>query len=120
VLGVLLTFQLSLLVLAASSGFAAVESFARLLAARRSKASTEDESDRQLSPASEYVTSYRHLREHGNAVLIVLLEGVLAITLLSAPSEEGAVYVIGIWLIPAAFTWFLGTMLESRFVSRAV
>jgi len=104
-----------LVLLAAFSKFVAVERFARDLAKRRAAAYPAKEAT--TSFGQEYVTSYRHLREHGNAFLILVLEGVLANALLRAPSVAFAVGVVALWVLPAAAVWVVGTVLESRFAA---
>jgi len=61
---------------------------------------------------SEYVESYRHLREHGNAFFIALLELLLGAALFYSPVPWGIVLML--WILPAAGVWFFGTLLESR------
>ena len=64
----------------------------------------------------DYITSYRHLREHGNAIAIIVLEVVLADALLHSPSIIPALFILVIWIIPGAFAWIIGTVLELEFV----
>lgn len=60
----------------------------------------------------EYIESYKHLREHGNAFFILLLELVLTLVLFSV-EESNIALVMGLfWIAPACFVWFLGTYLE--------
>lgn len=77
------------------------------------------------------VESYRHMREHGNSFLIVVLEMILAIILFTAgnlevsltgvvsPSKEiyvlPYIMIIFLWIIPAAAVWLVGTLFERRF-----
>jgi hypothetical protein len=77
------------------------------------------------------VDSYKHMREHGNSFLIVLLEIVLAVILFTAGNFEafstGAVSaskeiyvlpyigIILVWILPAALVWLVGTLLERQF-----
>lgn len=107
-----------LVALAALSKFSAVERFARDLANKRAQAYPK-----QSGPAhtfgQEYVTSYRHLREHGNAFLILAFEGVLAYALMHTPSLRYAAILLALWVLPAAAVWFVGTVLESRFALNA-
>jgi hypothetical protein len=80
---------------------------------------TNRAADRPDPRADEYVESYRHLREHGNAFLILLMEAVLASALYAT---QNAILLIGLvvtWIIPPAFSWFLGTWLEFEFPPRA-
>jgi len=60
----------------------------------------------------EYIESYRHLREHGNACSILVLEIILAIALAKAPSAPFFVGIVAVWIMPAAFVWMIGTWLE--------
>jgi len=93
---------------------AIVQDFYRRLAEVRSEAASEK--DASPTPGGEYITSYRHLREHGNAFMIVLLEVILAYALYTSPSETLTVVILGLWIAPAAMVWFLATGLESRMV----
>jgi hypothetical protein len=81
------------------------------LAKMRSRAMTPDKGVRA---GSEFIESYRHLREHGNALLIILLEGILALALSEAPSLTCFALMIAAWILPATFAWFLGTYLETN------
>jgi hypothetical protein len=65
---------------------------------------------------SEYVESYRHLREHGNAVSILVLEIVLGFVLLSARGLASAVAIVVLWLLPSAYSWLIGSALEANIV----
>ncbi len=66
----------------------------------------------------EYIESYRHLREHGNAIMIIPLEIILGIMLFYLPGSTdleknitvGAVFFI--WILPAGLAWFIANMLE--------
>lgn len=76
------------------------------------------ETRRPLHP--DLVESYRHMREHGNSVLIVLGELLLTYCLWeihpNRPTESSALSRLGVvfalWLIPSGFVWFVGTKLE--------
>lgn len=83
--------------------------YEKLIAAR----SAETEYSRQ------YVESYRHLREHGNAFFILVFEFVLALFLVHAPSREFALLAVFLWIAPAALVWSVGTILEERFSNGA-
>lgn len=68
----------------------------------------------------EYVESYRHLREHGNAFLIVVFEIMLAICLWNLPKDAIRIFaptIVGIWVLPGSIVWFVGTALENNMVS---
>lgn len=67
-------------------------------------------------PIREYVESYRHLREHGNAYLILLFEVVLGIVLSRVRRPSLAIIAVIIWTLPAAINWFVGHILEYRMV----
>ncbi|EOX4959891.1 hypothetical protein ACS83_00140 [Vibrio alginolyticus] len=62
----------------------------------------------------EYTESYRHLREHGNAFLILVCESALGMALFSCNSLDQLVIVLFIWLMPVTPIWFIATYLESR------
>jgi hypothetical protein len=116
-LGVIFGLQFSAVVLAALNRFQHVAEFYRVLAERRG-AVFPKEGDKPTA-GSEYITSYRHLREHGNAFSIVLMEGALAYLLCAMPSATSAIVLLVVWVVPAAFVWFVGTILESRLTGRS-
>jgi hypothetical protein len=62
---------------------------------------------------AEYVESYRHLREHGNSLGIIALELALALVVVSAQQPLLAVLALTLWLLPAAYSWFVGSLLEA-------
>lgn len=79
----------------------------------------------------ELVTSYRHLREHGNSIFIVLLECVLGLSLFAAYRMSLSIahsslilppqfylygLVVFIWTLPGALVWVFATLLENEFV----
>lgn len=76
---------------------------------------------------SDFVESYRHMREHGNAVSIVIFELLLAFILWClkpAGSTAGNLAPVGrvglilaSWLAPSALVWLIGSSLE-RSLSR--
>lgn len=116
--GLVVGTQFGLVLLAVLNKFSIIDEFYRTLATVR--ANGMPKKDDPPTPGAEYVTSYRHLREHGNAFMIVLLEGLLAYTLLHSPSRDCASLVLLLWLLPAASAWLIGTVLESRLVSKPV
>lgn len=68
--------------------------------------------------------SYKHLREHGNTALIILLEILLAFILyfsLRFEREKGFMdfsivsIILIIWVFPAALVYFYGHLLERKF-----
>jgi hypothetical protein len=64
---------------------------------------------------SEYVESYRHLREHSNAYAILVLELLLAFVLVNTRTTAESAAVIVLWLLPAVYCWFIATLLEVVF-----
>ena len=78
---------------------------------------------RPYTATREYVESYKHLREHGNAMGIVLLETVLALALWAAVRQGGCqgdkaamigFLLMAAWVTPAIYAWFIGTWLEAK------
>jgi hypothetical protein len=75
--------------------------------------------------SGEIVDSYRHLREHGNALSIVVLEIVLGAALIRAGSAvDGAwegtklsllAVLLAVWVLPGALVWLVGSIIELRF-----
>jgi hypothetical protein len=79
---------------------------------------------------SGFTDSYKHLREHGNSLLIVVLEIALGAVLFAvspgAPlasfaaqagqSLTGHVLVLCLWISPAASAWLVGTLIERELV----
>lgn len=67
----------------------------------------------------QYIESYKHLREHGNAFFILLFEMVLGAILATAQNPMIAFMALLLWIVPAALMWFLGTILEYRFANHS-
>jgi len=67
----------------------------------------------------DYVDSYRHLREHGNALGIVLLELALGSILSTLKFRNDALAAVIFWIIPGAWCWVIGNVLESHFANRS-
>ena len=67
-----------------------------------------------LGARREYIESYRHMREHGNALLIIVMETILALALLQAPDVVAMLEMVLLWVLPASFAWFIGTTLEAH------
>jgi hypothetical protein len=86
-----------------------------------------DRLSKQRTRKTDFVESYRHMREHGNAVSIVIFELLLAFILWSLkpiPQPGGSAIPVGrvgvilaVWLAPSALVWLIGSSLE-RFLSR--
>lgn len=100
--------QAALLVEAHWQKFKLIQEFYRNLSTQRAKA----ENDRV---AKEYVESYRHLREHGNAYAIIVLELILALALASVSTSWQKVLILFLWVAPAGYCWLIPTLLEARF-----
>ena len=66
----------------------------------------------------EYVESYRHLREHGNAFFILFFELALGVILASLPTPNLGLITLMVWIVPAALVWLLGTILEHKFAKK--
>jgi hypothetical protein len=64
---------------------------------------------------SEYVETYRHLREHSNAYAILVLELLLAFVLVNTRTKAESAAVVVLWLLPAVYCWFVATLLEVVF-----
>jgi hypothetical protein len=95
--------QIALLLSAHFNRFKRVADFYWALSEARSRDSRH---------VDDYVESYRHIREHGNAYSIIILELGFALSLASAPGWW--LELLGLWLLPGAYCWVIGTVLESR------
>ncbi len=100
-----ITLQFVLIVPAIFHKFKEVFNFYKSLTKDRAKVSED---------RKQYIESYKHLREHGNAFLILFCELMLGCALFVSSSLSEALIVILVWLIPTLPIWFLGTFLESR------
>ncbi|OCH32625.1 hypothetical protein A6D99_04215 [Aliivibrio fischeri] len=67
-----------------------------------------------LNSYDEYVESYKHLREHGNAFFILFLELVMGLMLAIIENPIYSIFFIFLWIVPGMFIWFWGNRLESR------
>ncbi|GGI98383.1 hypothetical protein [Paenibacillus hunanensis] len=70
---------------------------------------------RQITASQEYVESYRHLREHGNAFFIVFCEMILGFIYSTVNSVTTAFVYTLLWIIPVCSVWFIGSYLEMKF-----
>lgn len=104
-LGIVVSFQVVLVLAALINRLSSISNFYWSLSAARASPARQ---------VTEYVESYRHLREHGNAFSILLAEVVLGFVLVSLPNKLSAVAVLFIWMLPASASWLLGTVLESK------
>ncbi len=98
-------FQAATIIAAHWDRFETISSFYWKLATARAT---------DLPSVQEYVESYRHLREHGNAFSILILEFALAFVLYSSPKFSFAVVATLLWVFPSFYSWFIGSLLESR------
>jgi hypothetical protein len=96
------------------------------LAERRGGANRKNTPDGTPSPETraELVESYRHLREHGNSALIVILELILTGLIYSVIATKNQIsehalswlaIMLVIWCSPAAFIHMFAQQLERRF-----
>ncbi|HEX7047907.1 MAG TPA: hypothetical protein VF275_10105 [Gammaproteobacteria bacterium] len=67
---------------------------------------------------SDFVESYRHLREHGNASLIVIFNILLAVFVSLAPDVQSIGALIVLWTLPAGVGWFAASALENHMLQR--
>jgi len=70
------------------------------------------------STKRDYVDSYRHLREHGNALAIVFCEIALGAVLATARDVQEGLIVIALWVAPGAWCWVIGSVLERHFAGK--
>ncbi|MGJ7603829.1 hypothetical protein ACSFA7_05775 [Variovorax sp. LT1R20] len=108
-LGLVLATQYALISSALLSKFSLIDSFYRRIASVRAVGGTNSTGE-----IAEFVTSYRHLREHGNAFMIIVLEILLAVVLHSINTGTQAAVLLAIWILPATISWLIGTVLEIR------
>jgi hypothetical protein len=85
---------------------------------------------RERKEMRQFVESYRHLREHGNAFLIVLFEFWLGFVIVfftnttamvgsiidSTQAIRNLLIIILLWIFPACLIWFFGNRLENYLV----
>lgn len=88
--------------------------FYKVLSSRRSAGTTHPIDSAKKNNVDEYVESYRHLREHGNAFAIIFFEIIFAIPLLWNNSDDCACLVICLLVLAAsgAIAWVIATCLE--------
>lgn len=103
---IIVGLQLHLYIVSLLSNKSYVFSYYKSLAAERAKRQDG------TSKHDEFIESYKHLREHGNAFLILLMELALALVLFSVEKAHIALLMALLWIAPACFVWFLGTYLE--------
>lgn len=106
----ILALQLTLIVEAKRNHFKKITNFYWALSTARASPATQ---------VQEYVESYRHLREHGNAFAIIIFELGFALAAISVPSISMLAILLLLWVIPAAAVWFIGTILEAKLANAA-
>lgn len=105
-LGLILVPQVLLLRHASKSHFSATTKFyERLVEAR-----FDDWRQKR-----DFVDSYRHLREHGNAMSIVLMEIVFGLIIANVENRAELIVAVVLWIVPAAYCWLAATIVEARF-----
>jgi hypothetical protein len=78
-----------------------------------------DERLKQWKLQRDYIESYKHVREHGNAMSIVFLEIALGFVLSQAQSKTQLVLIVLVWVTPSTLCWLLGTALEAELAKNA-
>lgn len=71
---------------------------------------------------TDIMTSYRHLREHGNAYVVLLLDFLFAWCLVLAIKVDLylVVVVVFAWVSPAAYVWVVGTNIEKKYLAKHI
>jgi hypothetical protein len=100
--------QLVVIVIAQGKDFGSINSFYDGLVRARCE---------ENKVGTDYRDSYRHMREHGNAMTIVILEIFLGTVLAKMENATALVIVLVGWLIPAAYVWLIGSVIEGHFVN---
>ncbi len=101
----ILALQFTLFVEAKQNSFEKITNYYWSLSSARASAAPQ---------VQEYVESYRHLREHGNAFAIIIFELGFAMAAISVPSLSMLAILLLLWVIPAAGVWMVGTVLETK------
>jgi hypothetical protein len=114
VLASILSIQIFPLLCAFSTSFCEVETMYEHLSKARAKGKGENPD----YAIKEVVESFRHLREHGNAMLILVFELILAFILFQLPRPSSAIPILLLWLAPASSAWLIATIVELRFVHK--
>ena len=91
---------------------------------KKAEINAEISAEKKAGYIKDITDSYKHLREHGNTALIILLEILLAFLLyvsLHYERENGYMdfsivsIILIIWVSPAALVYFYGHLLERKF-----
>ncbi|WP_374553150.1 hypothetical protein [Aquitalea pelogenes] len=67
---------------------------------------------------TDIMTSYRHIREHGNAYAVLMLEVLMGWSLTFCIKVEFylAIAVLIAWISPGCYAWIVGTNIEKRYI----
>ncbi|MDD5266429.1 MAG: hypothetical protein PHO08_04780 [Methylococcales bacterium] len=85
--------------------------FGFLKKSTKQRSRIEEKYDIEFAP--EYITSYKHMREHGNAFGIILMEILFAWLLVLS---DFSLFLVMSWLFLGFSGWFLGIYLEFKMV----
>ena len=69
---------------------------------------------------SEYIESYRHLREHGNSFCIVMFQIFFALAIWEIANSRSLTFLVILflfWVFPPSFIWFFGNVLENNLLT---
>jgi len=105
IIWLIISMQISIIISAIINKYEKVFVFYEKLVKARSQ---------EFNTIKSYTESYKHLREHGNAFLIVFFEIILGGALFFSPSVNWSIAMITFWIIPALTVWFIATYLEFR------
>ena len=104
----ILFLQLAILTAGTRNGWSIILEYYRELVEARSVSTPKQKS---------YIESYKHLREHGNAFAIVLLEMIFGVLLYLAPTTICIFAMLVLWISPAAYVWLVGSKLEHNLLN---
>lgn len=88
----------------------------RLFKFYKNLSSFRSQSNPNFHVIKEYKESYRVLREHGNAFMLIIANVLFTCILSIAPSAQAAAGIVVLWVAPATVGWFAASMLESQLV----
>jgi len=76
------------------------------------KLTADRKKEKESSNRDNYIESYKHLREHGNAFSILISELALGFILVDLTKINHLITVVTLWILPAMYVWLIGTSLE--------
>lgn len=76
------------------------------------KLTADRKNEKKDKKRDNYIESYKHLREHGNAFSILIAELALGYILMGLTEINHMIIVISLWILPASYVWLIGTSLE--------